>query len=116
MDQQSQEKLSGQRCHSLSLAVLDHEVIENSCRENKVDCQEERDDGRVAVEPSVEAGERTECAYQPNTKDVCLEQASISERTTVMGHEGVVGDAQEEGEGTVEEICYDKEQYHAFVG
>ena len=33
-----------------------------------------------------------------------------------MGHEGVVGDAQEEGEGTVEEICYDKEQYHAFVG
>ena len=33
-----------------------------------------------------------------------------------MGHEGVVGDAQEEGEGTVEKICYDEEQYHAFIG
>lgn len=95
---------------------MDHEVIENSCREHKIDGQEERDDVRAAVEPSVEAGEGTERAYQPHTKDVCLEQASVGERTAVVGHEGVVGDAQEEGEGAVEEICYDKEQHHAFVG
>ena len=32
-----------------------------------------------------------------------------------MGHEGVVGNAKEEGEDGVEEICYDEEEHHAFV-
>ncbi len=116
MDQHSQEKLGGQRRHSLSLAVLDHEVVENSCRKHKVDCQKERDDVWAAVEPSVEAGEGSECAYQPHTKYVRLKQASIGEWTTAVWHEGVVDDAQEEGKGVVQEICYDKEQYHALVG
>lgn len=115
MDDHSAEELDSQSDHPLSLAVNDQQVVEDDQGQEEIEQQIDMPVVGVTIKTSENCGNGSEGTRTPDAQDVKFEQLYIRPFSRVVAHEGVVGDAEEEGEGAGEEVHGDERGYQVMV-